>query len=66
MTYIAKNKVLTYFIQYDGQFEIQILDIYVNLKKSYHDCFQYDLYILQVSVFINFGYIYIYLLSAFL
>ena len=33
MIYIAKYKVLTYFIQYDGQFEIKILDIFVNLKQ---------------------------------
>ena len=30
--YIAKHRVLTYFIHYCGQFEIQILDIFVNLK----------------------------------
>ena len=33
MINIAKHKVLTYFIQYGGQFEIQISDIFVNLKK---------------------------------
>ena len=33
MIYIAKHKVLTYHIQYGGQFEIQISDIFVNLKK---------------------------------
>ena len=33
MIYIAKHKVLTRFIQYGGQSEIQISDIFVNLKK---------------------------------
>ena len=33
MIYIAKHKVLTFFIQYGGQFEIQISDIFVNLNK---------------------------------
>ena len=33
MIYIAKYKALTCFIQYNGQFEIQISDISVNLKK---------------------------------
>ena len=33
MMYIAKHKVLTFYIQYGGQFEKQILDIFVNLKK---------------------------------
>ena len=33
MIYIAKHKVLTYFFQYGGQFEIQISDIFGNLKK---------------------------------
>ena len=37
--------------------------IFINLKKSFYHCFQYNLYMLQVSVIINFGYI---LLSAFL
>ena len=58
MVYVAKHKVLTYFIQYGGQIEIQISDIFVNFKKSFHDCFQYNLYMLQVSVIINFGYIF--------
>ena len=31
MINIAKYKVLTYFIQYDGQFELQISDIFVDL-----------------------------------
>ena len=56
MTYLTKHWVLTYFIQYGGQFEIQISDIFVNRKKSFYDCFQYNLDILQVSVIINFGY----------
>ena len=34
MIYIAKHKVLTYFIKYGGQFEIQISDIFINLDKK--------------------------------
>ena len=33
MIYIAIHKVLTYFFQYGDEFEIQNLDIFVNLKK---------------------------------
>ena len=34
MIHRAKHKVLTYFIQYGGQFEIQISDIFFYLKKD--------------------------------
>ena len=33
MIYVANHKVLTNFIQYGGQFEIQISNIFDNLKK---------------------------------
>ena len=63
MIYIAKHKVLTYFIQYYGQFEIQISDIFVNLKKVSMIIFN--------TVYIRYNFkslliLDIYLLSAFL
>ena len=57
LIYKAKQKVLTYFFQHGGQFEIQISDIFVNLKKI-HDSLQYKFYLLQVSVIINFRHIF--------
>ena len=60
MIHIAKHKVLTYFIQYGCQFEIQILDIFVNLKKvsmivfntiyicvKFQSLFIFDIYLLS-------------------
>ena len=61
--YIAKHKVLTYFIQYGGPFEIQISDIFVNLKKVSMIVFNtiYICYKFQSLLILD-----IYLLSAFL
>ena len=63
MIYIAKHKALTYLIQYGYQFEIQIFDIFVNLKKVSMIVFNtiYICYKFQSLLILN-----IYLLSAFL
>ena len=69
MIYLAKHKVLTYFIQYGCQFEIQFSDIFVNRKKvsmivlnSIYMCYKFqsllilDIYIFTVSISLVMGY----------
>ena len=63
MRHIAKLKVLTYFIQHGGQFEIQISDILLNLKRVSMIVFNtiYICYKFQLLLILD-----IYLLSALL
>ena len=63
MIYKANDKVLTYFIQYGGQFEIQISEIIVNLIKVFMIVLNtiYICYKFQSLLILD-----IYLLSAFL
>ena len=66
MINITKHKVLTNLFRYCGQFEIQTLDIFVNLKKVsmivFNTIYIY-IYMLQVSIIIYFGYIFTVIIS---